>query len=93
MRVELTQAQLPHFCHDAAGHPLADVDILVAASAGDGFIKHMRVWGAQTILTGEPTPEKAIEKILARLELETPRFAMTKWICDLHERFTKRGLT
>ncbi len=90
IRIELTPAQLPHFCADATGHPLAGVDVVVAASAGNGFIKHMSAWGAQTILTGESTPDDAIRKILAEMKLKTPRLDMTRWICGLHERFTKR---
>ena len=51
--IELTKAQLPHHFQDDGPHPLHGVEVVVAASAGDGYIRHMEKWGAQVLLTGE----------------------------------------
>jgi hypothetical protein len=63
-RVVLTKEQLPHHFQDDGPHPLHGVDILIAASAGDGFVRHMHKWGAQVLLTGEPDPVTALEKVM-----------------------------
>ena len=52
-RVVLPKEQLPHHFQDDGPHPLHGVDIMIAASAGDGFVRHMQKWGAQVLLTGE----------------------------------------
>ncbi len=53
VRVTLNKEQLPHHFQDDGPHPLHGVEIIVSASAGDGFIRHMAGWGAQVLLTGE----------------------------------------
>ena len=44
---------------------LDGIDLMVAASAGDGFIRHMKKRGAEVLLTGEEDPTMAISRILA----------------------------
>jgi len=88
-RVELTQAQLPHHFQDDGPHPLHGVEIMIAASAGDGFIRHMAKWGAQVLLTGEADPRAALDKILAGEALADPRFDVTTPLCKLRDLFSR----
>ena len=88
-RVQLTKEQLPHHFLDDSPHPLQGLDIMVAASAGDGFIRHMEKWGAQVLLTGESQPQQALEKILAGEALADTRFDITTTLCKLRDMFSR----
>ena len=87
--VALTKEQLPHHFQDDGPHPLHGVEIMVAASAGDGFIRHMEKWGAQVLLTGETEPLVALEKILAGQALADTRFDVTTTLCKLRDMFSR----
>ncbi len=89
VRVTLTQAQLPHHFRDDGPHPLQGSHILVARSAGDGFIRHMANWGAQVLLTGESDPIAALERILAGEALPDTRFDVTTALCKLRDLFSR----
>lgn len=86
-RITLTREQFPHHFQDDGPHPLHGVEIMVAASAGDGYIRHMQKWGAQVLLTGETEPRAALEKILAGEALADPRFDVTTTLCRLRDMF------
>lgn len=88
-RIQLTKEQLPHYFQDDGPHPLHGVEILVAASAGDGYIRHMEKWGAQVLLTGETDPRAALEKILAGEALADTRFDITTTLCKLRDLFSR----
>jgi predicted Fe-Mo cluster-binding NifX family protein len=88
-RVVLTDAQLPHHFKDDAPHPLHGVEIVVAASAGDGYIRHMRKWGTQVLLTGETVPLAALEKIIAGEALADTRFDITTALCKVRDLFSR----
>lgn len=88
-RVELTREQLPHHFKDDAPHPLHGVEFMIAASAGDGFIRHMEKWEAAVILTGETVPRIALEKILAGEAPADPRFDITTTLCKLRDLFSR----
>ena len=88
-RVTLTDAQLPHNFKDDGPHPLHGVEIVVAASAGDGYIRHMEKWGTQVLLTGETVPLAALQKILAGEALPDTRFDITTALCKLRDLFSK----
>jgi predicted Fe-Mo cluster-binding NifX family protein len=88
-RVVLTTEQLPHNFHDDGPHPLHGVEIVVAASAGDGYIRHMQKWGAQVLLTGETQPTQALEKILAGEALPDTRFDITTTLCKVRDLFSR----
>ena len=88
-KIELTKEQLPHHFQDDGPHPLHGVEIMVAASAGDGFIRHMDKWGAQVLLTGETEPHVALEKILAGEALADTRFDVTTTLCKLRDLFSR----
>jgi predicted Fe-Mo cluster-binding NifX family protein len=88
-RVVLTDAQLPHNFKDEGPHPLHGVEILVAASAGDGYIRHMRKWGTLVLLTGETAPLNALQKIMAGEALPDTRFDITTALCKVRDLFSK----
>ena len=88
-RIALTKEQLPHHFQDDGPHPLHGVAIMLAASAGDGFIRHMDKWGAQVLLTGETSPLAALEKILAGEALADTRFDVTTTLCKLRDMFSR----
>ena len=87
--VTLTKEQLPHHFQDDGPHPLHGVAVMVCASAGDGFIRHMEKWGAQVLLIGETHPVAALEKVLAGEALPDPRFDVTTTLCKLRDLFSR----
>ena len=89
VRVELAREQLPHHFKDEGPHPLHGVEILVAGSAGDGYVRHMDKWGAQVLLTGETEPLVALNKILAGEALLDTRFDITTSLCKLRDLFSR----
>jgi hypothetical protein len=88
-RVELTKEQLPHYFKDDGPHPLDGVEIIVAGSAGDGFVRHMKKRGANVLLTGETDPGAALAKILAGEALPAQRFDITTSLCKVHDLFSR----
>lgn len=88
-RVVLTEAQLPHNFRGDGPHPLRGVAIVVAASAGDGLLRHMRSWGAQVLLTGERDPRAALENILRGQALPDTRFDVTTVLCKIRDLFSR----
>jgi predicted Fe-Mo cluster-binding NifX family protein len=88
-RIELSKAQLPHHFQDDGPHPLHGVEVMVAASAGTGYMRHMESWGAQVLLTGETNPSTALEKILSGEALADTRFDITTTLCKLRDLFSR----
>jgi hypothetical protein len=87
--IMLEKSQVLHHFADDAPHPLDGVEIAVAASAGDGFVRHMAKRGAQVILTGESDPRTALEKLLAGEALPDPRFDITTALCKLRDLLSR----
>jgi len=87
--IQLGKEQLPHHFQDDGPHPLHGVDIMVAASAGDGYLRHMQKWGATVLLTGETDPYVALIKILAGEALADTRFDVTTTLCKLRDLFAR----
>jgi len=87
--IVLTKEQLPHHFQDNGPHPLHGVQLVVAASAGDGFVRHMGRWGAEVLLTGEDDPQALLEKIRAGAQLADPRFDLTTALCRLRDLFSR----
>lgn len=87
--IELAREQVLHHFQDDGPHPLDGVDIVVAGSAGDGFVRHMHKRGAQVLLTGETDPAAALEKILAGEALPETRFDVTTTLCKLKDLFSR----
>ena len=88
-RILLTREQLPHYFQDDGPHPLHGVEIVVTASAGDGYIRHMEKWGTTVLLTGETGPLVALKKILAGEALAENRFDVTTTLCKLRDLFSR----
>jgi predicted Fe-Mo cluster-binding NifX family protein len=86
-RIQLSKEQLPHHFQDDGPHPLHGVEIMVAGSAGDGFVRHMDKWGAKVLLTGESHPLQALERILNGEALPETRFDITTTLCKLRDLF------
>lgn len=87
--IVLAREQLPHHFRDGGPHPLHGTEILVAGSAGDGFVRHMAKWGAQVLLTGESDPRAALAKVLRGEALPDPRFDLTTTLCKLRDLFSR----
>ncbi|WP_374342260.1 NifB/NifX family molybdenum-iron cluster-binding protein [Azonexus sp.] len=88
-RVELDKDEVLHVFADDRPHPLDGIDIAVAASAGDGFVRHMKQRGCEVLLTGESDPALAITRILAGEALPDPRFDITTTLCKLRDLFSR----
>ncbi len=89
LRVDLEKEQVLHVFDDNAPHPLDGVDIVVAASAGDGFIRHMKKRGTEVLLTGETDPAVAITRIVAGEALPDQRFDITTALCKVRDLFSR----
>ncbi|MEN9481014.1 MAG: hypothetical protein RLZZ298_2409 [Pseudomonadota bacterium] len=88
-RIDLAKEQVLHVFEDNTPHPLDGIDIVVCASAGEGFIRHMKKRGAEVLLTGESDPALAITRILAGEALPDPRFDITTTLCKLRDLFSR----
>lgn len=88
-RIALSKEQLPHHFKDDGPHPLHGVQVLIAASAGDGFLRHMNAWGAEVLLTGETDPQAALRKVLAGEALPDTRFDVTTALCKVRDLFSR----
>jgi predicted Fe-Mo cluster-binding NifX family protein len=88
-RIQLGKEQLPHNFQDDGPHPLHGVEIVVAASAGDGYVRHMKKWGAEVRLTSEIDPRVALQKILFGERLPETRFDITTALCKLRDLFSR----
>jgi predicted Fe-Mo cluster-binding NifX family protein len=88
-RVQLGKDQLLHYFQDDGPHPLHGVEIVIAGSAGDGFLRHMEKWGAQVLLTGEVEPFMALKKILNGEALPETRYDITTTLCKLRDIFSR----
>jgi predicted Fe-Mo cluster-binding NifX family protein len=88
-RVELAKEQVFHHFVGDGPHPLDGVEIIVASSAGEGFVRHMKTRGIDVLLTGESDPSTALARILAGEALPDPRFDITTSLCRLRDLFSR----
>lgn len=89
-RIELAKEQVIHHFDDKGPHPLDGVEVVIVASAGDGFIRHMAKRGAQVLLTGETDPAAALARVLAGEVLPDTRFDPSLILCKLKDLLTSR---
>jgi predicted Fe-Mo cluster-binding NifX family protein len=87
--IEFTNEQVLHYFRDDGPHPLDGVEIVVAGSAGDGFVRHMKKRGADVLLTGETDPAAALTRIIAGEPLPEQRFDITTTLCKLRDLFSQ----
>ncbi|MET0027438.1 MAG: nitrogen fixation protein [Candidatus Thiodiazotropha sp.] len=74
--VELARIDLPKELsiheYKGANHPLFEFDILVSASAGQGFINRLSQHGVQVVCTSENDPQTAAQAIAEGRPLPAP---------------------
>lgn len=88
-RLELAADDVFHYAEDGRPHRLDGVDALIAASAGDSFLAHMRKRGIDACLTAEPDPAAAVREYLARtLPPPKPR-PIGSLVCKAIDLFSK----
>lgn len=87
--VELPKEDLLHVFEDDRPHPLDGVDLAVCASAGDGFVRHMKQRGCDVLITGETDPAVAVIRIMAGEALSDPRFDITTSLCKQRDLFSR----
>lgn len=88
-RVTLAAAQVFHVFADDGPHPLDGVDLVIAASAGDGFLRHMARRGSEVVLTGERNAEAALQAVLSGAVLPDTRFDPTRVLCRVRDLFSR----
>lgn len=88
-RISLEKEQLIHHFKDDGPHPLDGVELVIAASAGDGFIRHMAKRGAEVVLTGEKGAARALAAVLAGEVLPDVRFDPTRILCKVRDLFSR----
>lgn len=64
-RLDLPKEMAMHYRTGDDPHPLDRCDVLIAGSAGPGFIERMGRRGVKVVLTAETDPVKAVEDYLA----------------------------
>jgi predicted Fe-Mo cluster-binding NifX family protein len=88
-RITLEKDQLIHYFKDDGPHPLDGVELVIAASAGAGFVRHMAKRGAEVILTGEKNAQRALAAVLAGQVLADVRFDPTTLLCKVRDLFSR----
>lgn len=88
-RIELAKDEVLHVFQDDRPHPLDGVDLVICASAGDGFVRHMRKRRADVLQTGEPDPLTALTHVLAGEALPDTRFDITTALCKVRDLFSR----
>lgn len=89
VRIELNQPQIFHHWESTEPHPLDGIEIIVARSAGDGFLRRMQKRGVDVLLTSEPLADAALLKIIAGEALPDPRWDVSLALCRLRDIFSK----
>ncbi|MBD5801849.1 hypothetical protein AZOA_12740 [Azoarcus sp. Aa7] len=87
-RIELERHQVFHHWDSDEPHPLDAVEVIVARSAGDGFLRRMQKRGVNILLTSETDAEPALRKILAGEALPDPRWDVSLLLCKLRDIFS-----
>lgn len=64
-RLDLLPELTMHEFHGAGAHPLDSMQVVIAGSAGPGFIRRLEARGIQAVTTSESDPATAIALYLA----------------------------
>jgi predicted Fe-Mo cluster-binding NifX family protein len=64
-RLDLPRELTMHGFDDRQAHPLDDMDVLITAGAGDGFVQRLARRGVRVVTTSETDPEVAVHAFLA----------------------------
>lgn len=89
MRVLLSRAQVFHHWDDSGPHPLDGVEVMIARTAGDGFLRRMQKRGVDVLLTSETRADAALLKVLAGEALPDPRWDASLLLCKLRDIFSR----
>jgi len=88
-RIRLSKAQVFHHWEGEGTHPLDEVAVIVAASAGEGFRRRMDKRGVQVLLTGERDAARALRAVLNDEVLPDPTFDPSLLLCGLRDLFSR----
>ena len=88
-RIQLDKPQIFHHWEEQGPHPLDDVAVIVAGSAGDGFRRRMSKRGVEVLLTSERDAEQALSAVLKGEILPEPGFDPSLLLCRLFDLFSK----
>lgn len=88
-RISLARAQVFHHWDSKAPHPLDGIAVMVARSAGDGFLRRMQKRGVAVLLTSETDADSALRRILAGEALPDPRWDVSQLLCTLRDLFSR----
>jgi predicted Fe-Mo cluster-binding NifX family protein len=88
-RLELDGPQVLHYWQDDGPHPLDDVDVMIATSAGDAFVRRMAKRGVRVILTAERDATRAARAVRDGEELPKPPFNPHLLLCKIRDLFSK----
>ena len=88
-RVQLEKAQVFHHWESDEPHPLDGIAVIVAGSAGEGFLRRMAKRGVQVLLTGERDATRAFTAVLNGELLPDPAFDPSLLLCGLRDLFSK----
>lgn len=85
--LELAREQLFHNWDGPAGeHPLEAMDVVVTASAGEGFQRRLAKQGIRVLVTAETSAERVFASVLAGEPLAKPRFNPLLLACKVLDR-------
>ncbi|MCF8481413.1 MAG: hypothetical protein K9H25_13345 [Rhodospirillum sp.] len=88
-RVELEKQQVFHHFKDGGPHPLEDVQVVIAANSGEGFVRRMQKRGIEAVMTAESDPVKAVTDHAAQhLAPAKPRPIMGL-VCKVRDLFSE----
>lgn len=88
-QIELAKDEVFHEFSDDRPHPLDGVELVVAGSAGDGFVRHLKKRGAEVVLTGETDPSEALRRLARGEALPEQSFDITTSLCKLRDLFSR----
>lgn len=88
-RIELDKPQVLHYWKDEGPHPLDDVDVMIATSAGDAFVRRMAKRGVTVHLTGERDAARAAATVRNGKALPKPPLNPHLLLCKLRDLFAR----
>lgn len=88
-RIHLERSQVFHHWESDGPHPLDGISVILAGSAGDGFLRRMEKRGVQVLLTGERDATRALAAVLKGEVLPDPAFDPSLLLCRLRDLFSK----
>jgi len=87
-RLALEKGEVLHHWKEDRPHPLDNVSVMIARSAGDAFVRRMAKRGVDVLLTSERDAGRALNAVLKGEVLPTPGFDPTRLLCRLRDLFS-----